>query len=107
MDLQVAGLEDLEEKVETALTRIDELQAGTRVTSDTFFSQPFMRDHTEFDSFSAFCTESPWPVDDIGDLQAISRDPLNDYIATTTEFETWETMKTQAAEEEIIDQIIS
>jgi len=107
MDLQVAGLEDLEERIGKALDRIGELQAGTRVQSDTFFSQPFMRDHTEFDSFAAFCHQSPWPLDDVSDVQDVSRDQLNEYIAATTDFETWEGMKTQAAEEEIIDQIVS
>ncbi len=107
MDLQVAGLEDLEEKVGDALDRIGELQAGTRVQSETFFSRRFMRDHTEFDSFGAFCAQSPWDLDGISDVQDISRDRLNEYIDDTTEFETWEGMKTKAAEEDIIDQIVS
>jgi len=107
MDLQVAGLEELEESVEDALSRISELQAGTHVASDTFFSQQFMRNHTEFDSFATFCNQSPWPLDDIGDVQDVSRDQLNEYIAATTDFETWEGMKTQAAEDEIIERIAS
>jgi len=107
MDLQVAGLEDLEERVGNALARIGELQAGTSVQSDAFFSRPFMRDHTEFDSFAAFCTQSPWALDDVSDVQDVSRDQLNEYIAATTDFETWEEMKTQAAEDAIIDQIVS
>ncbi|MCO8267145.1 hypothetical protein NKF06_11220 [Haloferax sp. AB510] len=107
MELQIAGLEDLEERVGNALTRIGELQAGTRVQSDALFSQSFMRDHTEFDSFDAFCTQSPWAFDDIDDAQDISRDRLNEYTAARTDFETWEEMKTQAAEEEIIDQLVS
>jgi len=107
MDLKVTGLENLEERVGKALDRIGELEAGTRVQSDTFFSQPFMRNHTEFESFTAFCEQSPWPLDGVGDIQDISREQLNEYITATTDFETWEGMKTQAAEEEIIDQIVS
>ncbi|GGK76413.1 MULTISPECIES: hypothetical protein [Haloarcula] len=107
MDLQVAGLEDLEERVRKAADRIGELQAGTRVHSDTFFSQQFMRNHTEFDSFDSFCTQSPLTLNDISDVQDAPRDQLNEYIAATTDFETWEGMKTQAAEEDIIDQIVS
>jgi len=107
MDLQVAGLEDLEKRVGNALDRIGELQAGTRVQSDAFFSQAFMDDHTDFDSFAAFCNQSPWPLDEVSDVQDVSRERLNEYIDATTDFETWEGMKTQAAEEEIIDQIVS
>ncbi|WP_430639490.1 hypothetical protein [Haloferax volcanii] len=107
MDLQITGLEGLEERVGNALNRIGELQAGTRVQSDDFFSHPFMRDHTEFDSFDAFCEQSPWTFDDAADVRNVSRDRLNEYIVATTDFETWEGMKTQAAEEEIIDQLVS
>jgi hypothetical protein len=107
MELQVVGLEDFEERVGNALNRICELQAGTRVQSDAFFSQSFMRDHTEFDSFAAFCTQSPWPLDDVSEIQDVAHDQLDEYIAATTDFETWEEMKTQAAEEEIIDQVVS
>ncbi|WP_267643136.1 hypothetical protein [Haloarchaeobius amylolyticus] len=107
MDLRVSGLEDLEERVGSALERIGELQAGTRIESDAFFSDPFMRDHTEFDSFAAFCDRCPWPVEDASDVQDVSREELDEYIAATTDFESWEGMKTQAAEEEIIDQVVS
>jgi len=107
MDLQVAGLEDLEERIRKAVERIGELQAGTRVNSDEFFSEQFMRAHTEFDSFAAFCAQSPWPLDGASDVQDAPRDQLNEYIAATTEFETWEGMKTLAAEEEIIDRVVS
>jgi len=107
MDLQVTDLDDLEQRVWNALDRIGELQAGTPVQSDVFFPQQFMRDHTKFDSFAAFCNQSPWPLDDIGDVQSISREQLNEYVDATTDFETWEGMKTQAAEEKIIDHIVS
>ncbi|MFC7127976.1 hypothetical protein [Haloferax chudinovii] len=106
MDLQVTGLNGLEERVESALDRLGELQAGTRVQSDAFFSQPFMSDHTEFDSFAAFCEQSPWTLDDVSDVQNVSRDQLNGYIDATTDFETWEEMKTRAAEEDLISQIV-
>ncbi|MFB6189191.1 MAG: hypothetical protein ABEI57_04855 [Halapricum sp.] len=107
MDLQIGGLEDLEVRIGRALNRVGELQAGTRVQSDAFFSRPFMRDHTEFDSFDAFCRQSPWSLDDGSDLQDVSEQRLDEYVAATTDFESWEAMKTQAAEEEIIDQIVS
>lgn len=107
MDLQVVGLEDFEARVETALDRIGELQAGTRVRSDAFFSRPFMHDHTDFESFAAFCEQSPWALDERSDIRDVPRDQLDAYVADRTDFETWEDMKTGAAEEEIIDQIVS
>ena len=107
MDLQVAGLEDLKDRVGTALDRIAELQMGTRIQSDAFFSEPFMDDHTEFDSFAAFCEQSPWTLEERRDIQDVTCERLDEYVAERTDFETWERMKTQAAEERIIDQIQS
>lgn len=107
MDLQVAGLEDLENRVGKALDRLAELQMGTRIQSDAFFSRSFMAAHTEFDSFAAFCNQSPWALDEQRDIQHVPRDSLDEYVADRTDFETWEAMKTQAAEEEIIDQVVS
>lgn len=107
MDLQIRELKDLEETLATAKNRVDELRAGTRVRSDEFFSEPFMVDHTEFGSFSAFCEHSPWSLEQPREIQHVERQRLDAYVADTTEFETWEAMKTQAAEEEIIDQVIS
>lgn len=107
MDLQVAGLADLEDRLGTALERIGELQAGTRVQTDTFFSGEFMDAHTEFDSFAAFCDRSPRPLDDVGDVQDLPRERLDEYVAATTEFESWEEMKTGAAEEAIIDRVVA
>jgi len=107
MDLQVSELEDLEDRLESALERIADLQMGARIQSDTFFSQPFMDDHTEFDSFAAFCEQSPWTLEQESDVQDVPRNRLDDYVADRTDFETWEGMKTQAAEERIIDRIHS
>ncbi|MDS0282318.1 hypothetical protein [Haloarcula onubensis] len=106
MDLQATELGDLEDRLSDALDRLGELQAGTRVSSDAFFSEPFMRNHTEFDSFVAFYEHAPWSLTEPTDVQGVPRQALNDYVAATTDFESWEAMKTQAAEEEIIDQVV-
>jgi len=107
LDLQIEGADDLKSRLTAALDRLGELQAGTRVSSDGFFSRPFMREHTEFDSFGTFCDQSPWSFDTTNDIQDVPCHRLNEYVARTTDFDSWEGMKTQAAEEEIIDQIIS
>jgi hypothetical protein len=88
MDRQVPGLDDLTGRVATALDRIGELQAGTRVRSDAFFSRSFMAEHTEFDTFAAFCGQSPWAFDDRSDKEGVPRDKLDEYVAARTDFET-------------------
>lgn len=107
MDLQVRGLDDLEDRLGDAIDRIGELRAGTHVQSDAFFAPAFMRKHTEFDSFDAFCADSPWEVESADDLQDVPRARLNAYVADTTDFTDWEAMKTRAAREEIVDQLLA
>ncbi|MFB6166549.1 MAG: hypothetical protein ABEJ31_15425 [Haloarculaceae archaeon] len=95
------------ETVETVLDRIGDVQAGRRVNSDAAFSDPFVRDHTQFDSFEAFRAASPWSPERDGDLRDGDRERLDAYVARTTDFETFAEMERVAAEEEIIDQVVS
>lgn len=107
MSLQVVELEDLEERVSNAIDRIGELQAGSRVQSTALLSEPFVDDHTEFGSFAEFCEQSPWALDEGRDVREVPRDRLDEYVAEHTDFGSWEAMRTRAAEEEIIDQVVA
>jgi len=105
MDAALQGTTPLAERVESALDRLGELRAGPRVQSDARFSQSFIADHTEFDSYVRFCEQSPWDLDR-RDAEDVPRERLNEYVAAHTDFETWEELRTLAAEEEIIDQVV-
>lgn len=107
MDIRVEELDELRDRVDDALDTIVEYQLGTRVNSDEFFSRPFMEDHTEFDSFRAFCRQSPWSLDSPSDIQGVPSRELDEYVSNTTDFETWEEMKTKAAEEAILFDLLS
>jgi len=106
-DLRVSELDPLHGRLEAALERVFELQAGTRVDSNDFFSEEFMRSHTQFDSFHAFYRESSWNLEEPSAMDELPNESLDSYVVETTEFTTWEEMKTVAAEEEILDQLIS
>lgn len=97
----------LADRLETVQYRLGALQAGTRVSSDASFSRPFMRDHTQFDSFEQFCERSPWAVHEPADLAGVDRRRLDDYVDETTDFEEWAEMNRLAAEEELIDQLVA
>lgn len=99
--------DEVAERLRRTLDRIGELQAGPRVSSDAVLSQPFVHDHTEFESFETFCEESPWSLDDPSDIRDVPREELDDYVADTTDCESWEQLTTLAAEEEIIDQAVA
>lgn len=108
MDVRVADLDDLEDALEEGLDRIGELRAGTRVDSDAFFAESFMREHTDYDSFPAFRADAPVDLDiPLDDQPSVDVDRLDDYVRDTTEFASWEDMQTTAAQEEIVDQLVT
>lgn len=108
MDVRVADLTDLEEALEQGIDRIGELRAGTRVDSDDFFAESFMREHTDYDTFGAFRADAPVDLDvPLDDQPSIDVDRLDEYVRGTTEFASWERMQTTAAEEKIIDQLVT
>jgi hypothetical protein len=94
------------EHVPTRLTAVIDraLPPETRASydSDAFFSQLFIRRHTEFESLSAFCQACPCERDTIGGVQELPADDRDDFVAATTEFETWEEMKERAALAELV-----
>lgn len=107
MDLRVEGLDELKDRLNGALDTLAEYQLGTRINSDEFFSQPFMQDHTEFDSFRAFYQQSPWALESPSEIQQVPSTQLDEYVSNTTDFETWEEMKTKAAEEALLFDLLS
>lgn len=104
MATRVEALEGIESRASAMLDKLWELQTSQRVSSDAVISQPFMRDHTEFDSFVDFVDRCPWSITNPSSIREVPRDELDDYVATTTDFETWEEMETQAAEEALVEQ---
>lgn len=94
----------LDLSVVPVIDRLGELRAGDRGSSNAFFADPFVREYTAFESFEAFSAASPWTLERPGALDAAPRPELDEYVAETTEFETWEAMKEQAAKEELVVQ---
>jgi hypothetical protein len=88
---------------------LGEVQTGRRVGSDAVVSEPFVREHTAYDTFEEFVEDGPRSlpdpddVDDVGSFEAVDRDRLDDHVSATTDFETWEEMETRAAEEALLE----
>lgn len=105
------GLIGLKNRLTDALERIEEFEDGTRIESDVLFSPGFMDEHTQFESFEAFYEYGPWTreftemrgFDEL--LDGVSPDELNQHVAETTRFSSWESMRTRAAEDHILDSL--
>ncbi|MFB6105854.1 MAG: hypothetical protein ABEJ70_02670 [Halobacteriaceae archaeon] len=108
MEVTPGDLDDLEAALQRALDRIADYRAGTRVSADAFFPDPFMREHTRYDSFEAFREDAPVSLDvPIEGDSDRHRRRVNAFVDEATDFETWEQMQTRAAEEEILDQLLT
>lgn len=71
-----------------------------------FFDPAFMEEHTEFETFDAFCAESPWQIDDRGDLARVSTAELDRFVRRTTRFDRWVAMRNRAAEREVRSRLL-
>jgi hypothetical protein len=80
---------------------IDPKTRGSR-DADAFFSQSFVRRHTDFESLEAFCRACPCERDSVGGIQRLAPDERDEFVAATTDFETWSEMKQTAAVTDLV-----
>ncbi|HKL27698.1 MAG TPA: hypothetical protein VJ898_00390 [Natrialbaceae archaeon] len=103
LDPRDEDLSWLRNRLRKAITHTYELEAGSAVHSDAFFSRTFMHRHTKFESFEAFRLACPSDGDELRDLQKIPEKELDAFVSDTTEFETWDDMKRSAAVSNVMD----
>lgn len=72
--------------------------------ADEFFTPAFMAEHTEFDSFEAFCAAGPDDLDPERPT-TVSTDRLDAYVDRVTDFPSWRVMRNQAAEREVVKRL--
>lgn len=86
MDLEIEGLDDLQEQLE------EMADLGGEVPMVEIFTPEFMMMYTDFGSFEAFLEASPWTVESQEDFEAIPEDDFDKYVDEHTEFPSWEVM---------------
>jgi hypothetical protein len=102
LDLRVKTDDPVAARVRTVLEQAVAPETRSSYDSETFFSDSFVQHHTEFDSFDAFCRASPCERDSIGAIQRLPADERDDFVARTTEFETWAEMKERSAVADLV-----
>ena len=65
-------------------------------------SESFVRRHTQFESVDEFCVASPSDDDTTGGIQRLPSEERDEFVARTTEFETWAEMKRSGAVEDLV-----
>jgi hypothetical protein len=102
LDSGVKTHDSLHDNVSTAIERALTLNTWVSRSREQVASEVFIRRHTEFDSVEGFCAACPCDGDTIGDVQRLSTDERNAFVARTTDFETWADMKQSAAVEDLV-----
>lgn len=72
---------------------------------DSFYPRRFIQESTQFDSFGEFHQQSPWEMETWDEIQQIPSTQLDVYVADSTQFDSWEEMKSQAATRNLCTQL--
>lgn len=82
-------LKDLEKKVQSA---------NGEVEFSVLFNPNFMTTFTNFSNIDEFFKRSPFEVSSKDDFEQLDENELDQYVAETTRFSSWEEMKGKAGE---------
>jgi len=90
------------DRLSAAVERVVEPDPRSSYDADTLFSDPFVERHTAFDSTEEFYRACPCEQDSLGGARSLSAEERDEFVAATTEFETWTEMKDRAAVSELV-----
>lgn len=97
MDVEIEGLDELEDALNDMLGDVLELGEKNEFPFIELFPPDFMRLYTEFNDVEEFFDRSPWSVESQQDFEDIPQGPFDDYIDEHTDFPNWEVMQETAA----------
>jgi hypothetical protein len=84
-------------KLRSLYAEYNSREGDIRNGPDRFYPRRFIQESTQFDSFGEFHQQSPWEMETWDEIQQIPSTQLDVYVANTTQFDSWEEMKSQAA----------
>lgn len=76
--------------------KLDKLSGTHTVSFDELFLPEFMARNTKFENIDDFAEKSGF---NFGDMDSIDDAELEDFVIKNTSFNSWQAMKTKAAEE--------
>lgn len=105
MDVEIDGLDELEDYFEQLEEKAKELEGENEVPFSELFDASFMRKHTPYSDFMAFLEAGGFEVETQEDFEAIPEAELDEHIRETTGLESWEEMQTAATEAWLTEQL--
>lgn len=104
-DFNSHGLDDLLQELEQIQQTVEDLGEERSVTFEELFTRGFMVAHTNFSTIDELLEAGGFHADTNEEFEAIPEDALDEHIARTTSFSSWEEMLGQATEQYIFDQL--
>lgn len=96
---EVDGFDDLQKELKRMQRNVEELAETKEISFGKLFNKKFMAKHTRFRDIDELFKAGGFKVESEDDFDKISEEKLDNHIAATTEFSSWEEMMYEAYEE--------
>ena len=97
--IKITGLDKLERQLKQMEKGAKELERTKHVSFSELFTPAFMRKHTSFSSIDELLQTGGFKADSQEAFEAIPDDLLDKHISSTTKFNSWEEMLSEATEQ--------
>lgn len=98
------GFDEMTNRLQEMGNTVDRLN-GAEVDLNELFCSEFLKDHSDYSSFSELLHAGGFVVSNQEDFDAIDVDALDAHIASTTDYDSWEDFKSAAAVRYVSDQL--
>ncbi|WP_368251194.1 hypothetical protein [Enterococcus sp. 2201sp1_2201st1_B8_2201SCRN_220225] len=96
MGVKIQGLDQLQKRLKQMEQSASSLNGSHSVSFNDLFTKKFMNRYTDFSIIDEFVEKSGF---DFSDMESIDEADLDSFVNENTQFESWNKMKTKAAEE--------
>ena len=102
---KIQGFDKLEKELKQLQKNAKKLSNTKQVSFQELFPASFMKKYTSFSSMEEFLYEGGFDVQSTEDFEAIPEDLFDKYIASTTNFKSWEEMLQKATSQYAIKKL--
>lgn len=97
--MEINGLKEFQKKLNQMEKAAKDLDGTHSVSFSELFSASFMAKHTDFKTFEDFMEAGGFHAETTAEFEAITDEPFDSHVATTTKFSSWEEMLKAATSE--------
>lgn len=96
MKVNFSGFNELERELKKLEQSVKSIEGENSIPFTDLFPFDFMKRYTQFSSIEDMFNESPFTINSEEDFVAIDDDEWDNFISTSTNFDSWEKMQEAA-----------